>query len=360
MTRIVLPEPVGAPQLIVTADEAVVIDAHIPNTVLVRVKWPKKEPCWPAWTTISETKGPWTLDLDYKTRVVTCSYSDSQCEGFWRHELRPSGFQGTSLCVLNHGYTSIFLDWKSWRLIGMVFIMLVCVLWILLSFSVGLDVQQRELSDRVYRLQEYIDNLELRLTGDNGIPGPPGPMGPPGMPGPPGPPGQPGPMGPPGMPGPTGPPRPIGEPGPKGLEGVPKPEQKPDECWGDCGSKFEVPKFRTLMPEDLPFLQPQASPLPATTDTLLPGTEMRNHDIKRLGDYRLGLNDCEVYLKGVLSTREIIDFPEKRDCVLVMQRDGQLKLYGPEGGPPLWSSAFEPPCTKGITVSERSRLICQK
>lgn len=356
MTRIVLPEPVGAPQLIVTANEAVVIDAHIPNKVLVRVKWPKKEPCWPAWTTISETKGPWTLDLEYKTRVVTCSYSDSQCEGFWRHELRPSGFEGISICVLNHGYSSIFLDWKSWRLIGMVFVLFIIFTGCTLHGMAHFSVQQRELSARLYRLQEHVDNLELRPMGDQGPPGPPGP---PGMPGPMGPPGAPGPMGPPGMPGPTGPPQPPTESGPKG----PKPEQKPNEFRGDAESPFKFsgpPVFRYLTLEDIPFLQPQAPPEPATTDTLLPGTEMRNHDIKRLDIYHLGLNDCRVYLKGALSMRTIVDFPEKRDCVLVMQRDGQLKLYGHEGGPPLWSSEFEPPCIKGITVSERSRLICQR
>ena len=341
MTALVLPEPVGAPQLVVTDREAVVVDAHVHNKVLVRLKMPKERSCFSSWLEW-KTEGRWSLGLDVNTRVISCTYADSICEGFWRSELLPTGQSGHRVHVLKDGFQPIFVDYKAFRMIVVSVIMMLFLIGAVASFTIPMMADHHhELSERIQVMQRTMAWMEKHMSKG----GMQGMQGPPGMPGPMGPPGQQGPPGPPGLPG--------------TCESPPK---KPDAVWtGGDTVKIEVPKFRTLDFVDLPFLEYlESKSTPVTTDTLLPGTEMRDHVFFVLGNYRLNIDECRVYLQSGQSTRDIIDFPEKLGCILTMQRDGQLKLYSKEGGAPLWSSSFDPPCLKGLTVSNKGTLVCQQ
>lgn len=341
MTGVNLPAPIGAPQLVVTHKGASIVDAHIPDKVLLHVRLPKEGAC--GATGASATYGPWTLKL-LENRTVYCSFADAHSRGIWRAELLPRGqHEGKTVIALNTGFHSTEQLVES-RLFFFFGCLVMFVMVALFSAMMNRNMEER------FQLQETLDVVR-QLVGDLHDRNPEiskGPVGPPGrcldckqdVP-------------------PTPPPPP----------------------------KEEVPRFRNINPNDFVavtegygmkihgaegiLIENVAAPPPAsiyTKDTMKPGTQLETGKSLIFGEYRLSVNRCQIDIEGTaadwdreLDGYEIIgNKPMDASCVLAMQHDGNLVMYHPEKGA-VWASRDKlgKLCPLGVTVTKQRELVCQ-
>lgn len=299
MVAVEFPKPNGHPQLVVTSKKAFLMDAHVQSQVILSIKFSKEGQC------VEETYDAWTLVADDVD--VYCYYSDERVRGVWHVYKRPQESQEKTVLVLDHGYTPV--ETKNVH----VNTIIVCVAVFILFFSIS--------SSSIRLARDDITNLDRRLDGlwnqidsiqntvfemynklypiENR-----GPTGP------------------------TRPDYPNMPPGPDGPLG-----------------------------EENPFIKKELK-------VLKPGTELKSGDVFEFGHgYKLDFDQCSITIlrpvgHGIASVGVIsaIGFD---NCVLAMQRDGNLVLYHTEKSA-LWASKNEigKLCPKGITLTQEGGIIC--
>lgn len=315
-----LPAPVGDPQLVVTDKEAILVDAHEANKVLLRVRKSKGGTCCGMKVGSSITarvlSNNWTLWLDGS--IVYCTYQDGYIKGIWRSELLPRGQEGKKVTVLKDGFRQSFsMDVFTISTVATIITILAILMVHLHNYQMT-NAFQMEMA-----LAERIAGIKLS--------GRPGPMGPPGLPGP---------MGPPGLP-------------------------------GQDGKCTQAPVLPINLKTEFPVLKdPTEKEHIPTTDALRPGQELKHDESMKIGNYHLTVLGCGFFIRSSEIEKEIITavYGPKWDhyrgyCTLSMQRDGNLVMYHPEKGA-VWSlrdGELKKACPLGVTVNQQNgQLECGK
>jgi hypothetical protein len=105
------------------------------------------------------------------------------------------------------------------------------------------------------------------------------------------------------------------------------------------------------------------TPMIYTTNFVPPGQFIRGEARFRLGDYQLGLRECDIVMFSLFHSKADRTIVKRigTDCSLEMREDGNLVLSHPERGS-LWASTDTgmPACFKGMTVNKEGFLNCVK
>jgi hypothetical protein len=318
MTSSDLPAPVGAPQLVVTHKEAILLDAHEANKVLLRVRKPKEGTCCGmkvgASITARVSSKNWTLWLNGS--IVYCTYQDGYTKGLWRSELLPRGQEGKSVTVLKDGFQQSFsMDVQSILAVATLIMMLAI-------FMMHLhNLQMTNAYGMEMALAERIASIKLS--------------------------GRPGPMGPPGLPGQDG----------KDCTQAPMPHV-------NLKSDFPILKGPTGRKPD----PTKKEHVPSTIDALRPGQELKSGESMKLGDFSLTVHGCHFYIRISVEDKAAtaVHGPTSYSlgpCTLSMQRDGNLVMYHPKKGA-VWAlrdSELKKTCPLGVTVNQQNgQLECVK
>lgn len=311
MTGTTLPSPTGTPQLVVTHKEALIVDAHVPDKVLLRVRVPKEGSICSRKNIVvrsSPREGSWTLTL-LENRTIYCSYSDEYARGFWRAELLPRGhtLEGKTMKVLalSTGFhsTEQLMESRIFLFVG------VLATFSLMVIFAGLVNQN--ITFRLFDLRDEITTLKIFAS--------------------------------------------QGKP----SSAVP-PQKEEDKKAGWQGPQGVQGEQGNVKEEVLPYLY--------TKDTMKPGTQLKNDESLILGDFRLSVHQCILEIEGTAPDWDrdldgyhtVGDKPMDGACVLAMQHDGNLVMYHPEKGA-VWASRekLAKLCPLGVTVTTEGELACQ-
>jgi hypothetical protein len=339
MTRTEFPKPVGAPQLVVTHKSAYLLDAHVPNKVLLHVKAPKPGfSCWPSET--EKKQGNWALSIS--VGIVTCTYADWDVYGKWRAELLPAGQEGNVVQVCNQGFVAQAPS------LGTVFATILC----LIIVAAG-AMEVIALRDKIVGMDSRLQDLARRQ-----------PMG----------------------------------PGPQGVPGTLGASEIILDSFftgGESGKEKEIPTFRVSDPpvtqkgRILPCTKPSdwddeldglwtpplaclestnkgsAAPAPADLASTFPlGMQLGSGESVTLGKITWELLDCRLLITHENAhVNYVSDGTSYSDhCVFVMQYDGNGVIYNKDKGSAVWATRdhLHRSCFYGLTAdAATSDLYCQ-
>lgn len=303
MLAVEFPKPNGHPQLVVTSKQAYVIDAHIQDKILVNVKAPKPGSFWGS-TMVYKKNGRWSLVVDNST--VYCYYNDDYVRATWRVELAPK--EGAILMNLNQGFSSIIP--KPFHVAFLIIAILSMGFFCLCGILTNIEYTKKASEEHYKSLSKQVDSIYSLVYDMSDEPNSKKNRGP------------------------TGPPRPDHPnmpPGPAGPLG---------EESGPAGLLIKVVGDQK---ESVVFK---------------PGTELKSGESFEFNHgHKFKLNKC---VFTMMSSSINFAFPhDLNDCVITMQRDGNMVLYHPENGA-LWSSkdSIKKLCPKGITLTKGGVMIC--
>jgi len=303
MTSVKFPKPTGFPQLIVTSKQAFVLDAHIQDKVIVSIKAPKPGYICGA-PVITQRHGAWTLTIDGS--YVYCYYYDQHVRAVWRAELAPKDSETITTIVLNSGFTPVGIRFE------VIFLAIVVVFGVSMVIM-DIGYLRSEVKERSLSLAERIDGLYPTKEEEVTVAGGPGGIQ-------------------------------ITH-----LNNVEVTDLKHQNVVIGDAERLDptlTPKFRNFFEEN----------------TFKIGTELKHGESIQFSEYQLVLNNCLLIIKKPSGEGYVYraDTHMDSNCILTMQRDGNMVMYHLDQGA-VWASKdhIGKLCPKGITLTKKGNIVCQ-